>query len=115
VALALGVVGIEPEIQKGLAYRSEHPVIRGAHAGRGVVIGPRPLPHRPFQRPVPRAHQRRHHLGEAFTRRQARQLAEMAAVVVAQLAPRLHERASVPRDVGEMPVEAAFCHGQATT
>jgi hypothetical protein len=41
-------------------------------------------------------------------------LAEMAAVVVAQLAPRLHERGAVSRDVGEVPVEAALGYSQAT-
>jgi hypothetical protein len=38
----------------------------------------------------------------------------MAAVVVAQFAPRLHERGAVPRDVGEVPVKAALGHFQTT-
>src|SRR3954469_21340244 len=90
------------------------PLIGGAHAGCGGIVGPGPLPHRPFQRPVPRAHQRRHHFREAFTRRKLGKLAEMAAIIVPQLAPRLDQRGAIPRDVGEMPVEAALGDRQAT-
>jgi len=89
-------------------------LIGGAHAGRGGVVGAGPLPHRPFQRPVLGADQRRHHLQEAFTRRKRREFAEVAALLVAQLARRLHECGAVCRDVGEVPIEAALGHRQVT-
>jgi hypothetical protein len=35
-------------------------------------------------------------------------LAEMTAVFVAQLAPRLHKPGAIPGHIGEMPIEAAL-------
>ena len=95
VGAQVGVVSVEPVVQKGLAHRREHPLVGGAHAGGGVVVGARPLPHRPFQRPMSRADQRGHHLREPFPRWKAGKLAEMAPVVVAQLAHASHERGAV--------------------
>jgi len=36
-------------------------------------------------------------------------VAEMTAILVTQFTPRLDQRLAISRDIGEMPVEAAFC------
>jgi len=38
--------------------------------------------------------------------------ADTAGMSTRSSPPRLHERGAVPRDVGEMPVKAAFGHSQ---
>jgi hypothetical protein len=108
----VGVVGVEPVVEERLANRFQNPLVGGAHVAGYGVVGARPFPHRAFQGPMPRADQRRHHLREPFTRRDAGQFAEMAAVFVAQFAPGLDERGAVPGHVAEMPVKAALGHSE---
>ena len=87
---------------------------RRARSPADGFVGAGPLAHRPFERPMTGAHQRGHHFREAFARWKRGEVAEMAAVLVAQFAPRFDECGAVLRDVGEVPVEAALGHAKAT-
>ena len=109
----LGLLSVEPVVQIRLAHCGEHAQIGGAHAGRDGLVGAGPLPHRPLQRPVPGA-TRDDIISDRRSRGGSRQLAEIAPIVAAQLAPGLHERGAIGRDVGEVPVEAALGHCQST-
>ena len=108
------LVGVEPVVQERLANGPQHPPV-GCSARcrrRRRRSGPTPA----LRAPASNAGRLTSDVIICESRSRGGSVptfAEMAAVVVAQLAPRLHQGGAITGHVGEMPVEAALGHAQA--
>src|SRR6185295_14794207 len=82
VRAQVGVLNTESEIDERLPDRIENSLVGCPHAGGDRVVGACPFAHGPFQRPMPGAQQRGHHLRQALAGWDSGHVAEMAAILV---------------------------------